>query len=248
MDYQGDTGGGGNYGGGGFGGGGGFNASQGGFSGSQGGGGGGGDSGRARRSYDEQTLVPVTARMILSTQSASNADGTGSLALPDGRELYRVKLVGAVRSFEEASTNVLFMVEDGTGLVEVKQWLDANDNLAVVEQRHECMKDNIYLKVIGQIKDYDGRKTLVADTVRKLHTSNEIAYHMLEVVYSAENYKRRESIGGLPSMMSSTTGGGVGFGAGVSGGGGAPIGGQASGSGNPLRDAVLNFIKVEGGM
>jgi replication factor A2 len=238
MDYQGDTGGGGNYsgGGGGFdGGGGGYNA-----------GGGGGSQSRARKSYDEQTLIPVTAKMILEAQSTSNAEGTGSLTLVDGRELHNVKFVGAVRSSEDFSTNVTFGIEDGTGLVDVKQWLDVNDCTAVAEMRQECLQENIYVKIVGQVKDYDGKKTLVAHTVRKLTTSNELTYHMLEVVYSAERFQKKDSIvgGGIPM---NTTSGGVGFGAGVSFGGGAPVAQATSSGHDDLKSQVLNYIRQEGG-
>ena len=230
MDYQGDMGGGGNYGGGGFDGGGGFNS-----------GGGGGGTPRARRSYDEQTLIPVTARMILQAQS----NGENSLALPDGRELHQVKFVGAVRTHEEASTNTTFSIEDGTGLVDVKQWMDANDCAAIIEMRQACMDDTVYVKIVGQVKDYDGKKTLVANTIRRLGTSNELTHHMLEVVYSAEKFQRKESIvgGAMPQSMAI----GVGFSGGV-GGGGAPIMAQASnpGEGDDCRQQVLTYIKNEG--
>lgn len=229
MDYQGDMGGGGgNYGGGG---GGGYD-NGGGF-------GGGGGTPRARKNYDEQTLIPVTARMILQAQP----NGEGNLALPDGRELHHVKFIGAVRNCEEASTNATYSIEDGTGLVDVKQWSDDNDCTAVTEMRRACMQDNVYVKVIGQVKDYDGKKTLVAHTVRRLGTQNEFTYHMLEVVYTAEQYHRKESIVGGAIPMAT---GGVGFGGGV--GGGAPVMAQASNgpSGDDLRDQVLNFIRTEG--
>lgn len=227
MDYQGDMGGGGNYGGG-YGGG--FENS-----------GGGGGTPRARKAYDEQTQIPVTARMILNAQS--NAENT--LALADGRELYHVKYIGAVRNCEDASTNATFSIEDGTGLIDVKQWSDANDCPAVVDMRAKCMQDNVYVKVIGQVKDYDGKKTVVAQTVRRLDTMNEFTHHMLEVVYSAEMYQRKDSIvgGGVPTSMNG--GGGVGFGGGV--GGGAPVA-QATnmGNGDDVRDQVLNYVRNEG--
>jgi replication factor A2 len=243
MDYQGETGGvGGNYGGGGGYGGGGFDG--GGYN--AGGGDGGGSQTRARKSYDEQTLIPVTAKMILEAQSTSNAEGTGSLALVDGRELHHVKFVGAVRSAEDFSTNVTFGIEDGTGLVDVKQWLDVNDCSAIAEMRQECLQENIYVKIVGQVKDYDGKKTVVAHTVRRLMTSNELTYHMLEVVYAAERFQKDNSIvgGGIPL----NTGGGVGFGAGVSVGGGAPVAQATSSGHDELKSQVLNYIRQEGGM
>jgi hypothetical protein len=77
-------------------------------------------------------LTPITASMALGT----SADESDSMQLQDGRKLYHVKLVGAVRSVEDFSTNVVYEIEDGTGFVEVKQWLDENDNSAIQEMRN----------------------------------------------------------------------------------------------------------------
>ena len=43
------------------------------------------------------------------------------MVLADGRPLTLCKLVCAVRSTEEQSTNISFTVEDGTGLIVAKQ-------------------------------------------------------------------------------------------------------------------------------
>lgn len=248
MDYQADTGGGGGGGnataGSPFGGGGGYQGGS-----SQGGGGGGG---KARKAYDEQTLIPVTARMIQQTTSTTNAEGTGSLALTDGRELYQVKLVGAVRAVESQSTNINFEIEDGTGLVEVKQWLDDNDCQAVAEMREQCLKENIYVKMVGQVKDYDGKKTLVAYSVRPLNSSNELTHHMLEVVYSQESAKRADSIVTPNAIHSNAMGGsstsaGVGFGA-SSGSSGNQLQAASGGGGgqDDVQSAVSEYVRVEG--
>jgi hypothetical protein len=47
-------------------------------------------------------------------------------------------------------------VEDGTGLMEVKQWLDENDNSAIQEMRKETLQDNIYVRIVGT--EYDGKR------------------------------------------------------------------------------------------
>jgi replication factor A2 len=237
MDYQGDMGGGG----GGFGGGGGS------FGGKSFGGGGNSQGQqhqpRARKSYDDQTLIPVTARMVLAAHSNSNTEG--SLQLQDGRDLHMVKLVGAIRAYEDFSTNVLYQVEDGTGLVDVKQWLDENECSVATEIRQATLKDHIYVKVIGQVKEYDGNKQIIASSVRALTTSNELTHHMLEVVYSGEKAKIRDAI--VPPNMNMNMM--MGSGGGAMGGYGQPLAPSGFGaSSNELKEAVVKFIRAEEGM
>ena len=217
MDYQG-------------GGGGGF---DGGVSSPPGSSGGGGGGGRARRSYDEQTIQPLTIRMALSAR-----DPTGEGAEIDGRKLYHVKIVGAVRSVTPNSSNVVYDIEDGTGLIKVKQWLDEQNECArMAELREQACKENIYVKVVGQIKDYDGQSMLLADSIRPLSTGNELSHHMLDVVYSGEQAKRKnEYVAPQPMMMN----GGVGFNS------SSPmVASNSNATGDQLQDAVLNFFKEQ---
>ena len=206
-------------------------------------GGRGGSGGRPRPSADEQTVHSVTISMIQSAAASSGSDEDG-LQLPDGRKLHHVKIVGAARSLEHFSTNCIYNIEDGTGLMEVKQWADANvDCQALQDLRNECSKENIYLACTGQVKDYDGKKMIVADSVRPVVNGNELTYHMLEVVYQAEKAKRLNLY--VPPVAPGMQG--IGFGGSAMGG--APIRPQqyqnSYGAGG-VRDAVLAFIKLEG--
>ena len=229
MDYQGDAG---------YGGGGGFETG-GGFSATQGGGGGGG-----RRNYDEQTVIPVTARMILTAKNDPSDNNV--VVLEDDRKLNQIKLVGAVRSLDPQSTTIGYTIEDGTGLVEVKQWLDENqDCTAAHEIRQAAMQEHIYVRVIGKIKEYQGARQIVAEAVYPLTTGNQLAHHFLEVVYSGEKFKNASSIVQPTSPMDVSGSNGIGFGA-SSGGMRAPVMQQA-GTGDTLRDSVLNFIRDVGG-
>lgn len=215
MDYQG-------------GGGGGFGVES--------GGGGGGEflsppnsaSGRPRRSNDEQTIQPVTVAMIMN---ATPLDSDKLFQLSDGRKVYHVKVIGAVRSYIDQSTNCLYEIEDGTGLLEVKQWTDANAECsALTELREQTQRDNIYVRIVGTIQEYNGKKTVLADSIRPLTTGNELTHHFLDVVYAGEKAKRppvQLSGFGLPASRGAALQSAV------------PIGGG-------VRDAVVAFIKTYG--
>jgi replication factor A2 len=185
-------------------------------------------AGKTRKSYDEQTVIPVTIRMI-NRSRPDTAGGDGSVTLEDGRKLAMVKLVATARSVEDHSTNIVYSMEDGTGLIEVKQWHDDNQCTALQEIRQETSKEHVYVKVIGQIKDYERNKIIVASSVRSLSTANELTHHMLDVVYSAERYKRADGFATKIPISS-----GIGF-------GGPKV--SAGDGDHPLRKAVLHLFK-----
>ena len=231
----------------------GFNYNDGGGGGSHDGGGGGGfgsqnsPNNRPRKSYDEQTLIPVTIRMIMNSQPSINGDGT--YALSDGRELHQVKLIGAVRSADDSSTATTYQIEDGTGLIEVKEWMN-DDCAALAELRQQAMQESVYVCVIGQLKEYDNKKHIIGNSVRKIESGNELTHHFLEAVYSAEKHKQGDRIVGAPQQGFGAPAG-VGFGGGPVGknamGGGIGIGGPAASGANDLQQIVLQYVREQGG-
>ena len=154
---------------------------------------------KRRRNYDEQTLIPVTISMAYKARPDSSG-GNDVLTLEDGRPLHSVKIIGAVRTADVQSTNIMYTIEDGTGALNVKQWADDNDAEAIGEMKRQNAREGIYVKVIGQISDYDGKKQLVANSVQALSSANELTHHLLEVMYSAEKFKQADSIVSAPMM------------------------------------------------
>eukprot|EP00571_Detonula_confervacea_P012750 CAMPEP_0172299862 /NCGR_PEP_ID=MMETSP1058-20130122/2054_1 /TAXON_ID=83371 /ORGANISM="Detonula confervacea, Strain CCMP 353" /LENGTH=172 /DNA_ID=CAMNT_0013009433 /DNA_START=16 /DNA_END=531 /DNA_ORIENTATION=+ len=155
-------------------------------------GGGGFDSGstpssdvKPKRNYDEQTLIPVTIKMI--NDALGDPSGGGDLSLKDGRPLHMVKIVAAVRSHEERSTNVFIDVEDGTGFTQVKVWVNEGDECSAITQlRGQAGTDHTYIRIIGQVREFDGTRQIVANDVRPVSSGNELTYHLLEVANSYE--------------------------------------------------------------
>mmetsp|Transcript_10648 Transcript_10648/g.13476 ORF Transcript_10648/g.13476 Transcript_10648/m.13476 type:complete len:292 (-) Transcript_10648:179-1054(-) len=144
-----------------------------------------------RKSTDEQTLIPVTIRMILNASDSM---------LEDGREPHNIKIVAALRNVNQTSTSYVYEVEDGTGFIEAKEWLDENESVLQSEMRNEAAKDYQYVRIIGKMQWYDNKPSVVAYSVRKLSTGNELTHHLLEVVHASEKYKKSSQIVGSPSM------------------------------------------------
>ena len=56
----------------------------------------------------------------------------------DGAELHQVRIVGNALNVEEHRTFTKFDVEDNTGVVEVKFWLDNGNGVFMAERRAAC--------------------------------------------------------------------------------------------------------------
>jgi len=160
-----------------------------------------GDGGNRRKATEEQTLIPVTIAMLLK---ASNN------TLEDGRELHQVKLVAAMRDVDKNSASNNYLIEDGTGAINVKEWVD-DGNIAITEMREEAAVEHQYVRITGKLEEYDGKPQVVANRVCKLTNGNELTYHFLEVVYTGEKYEQGGQIVGTPSqaMNSMNFGGGM---------------------------------------
>lgn len=101
-----------------FGGGGFMEGSQGGSQGTpnkRGGGGGG-------RNREAQGLLPITAKQ-LANRTTSDDD----VIRIDNQEVTNVKLVGILSNVTPHSTNVNFQLDDGTGIIEGRMFLHADD-------------------------------------------------------------------------------------------------------------------------
>jgi len=211
---------------------------------------GGSSDGKPRRNYDEQTLIPVTIKMILNADSDPN--GGNDLSLKDGRALHMVKFVAAVRSSEERSTNVFIDVEDGTGFTQVKVWVNDGDECsAATKLRAAAATDHTYIRIIGQVREFDGNRQVVANDVRPVSSGNEMTYHFLEVANSYNKGLERQS-----QVDSKGFGGGMGIGIGNMAsnappqGGGMGMGAQGQGGGlgggSALNNSVIHCIKTMG--
>ncbi|ERN05437.1 hypothetical protein AMTRI_Chr12g234920 [Amborella trichopoda] len=145
------------------------------------------------RNRGNSTLIPMTVKQISQVLSDDN-----SSAGVEALESNNVRLVGMVANKVERVTDVQFILDDGTGRIDVHRWVnDATDSneMAIV-------KNGIYVRVIGHLKSFQGKKHATAFSVRPITDFNEITCHFLECIYV--HLSNTKQMGGSPQPQKSS--------------------------------------------
>lgn len=143
-------------------------APAGGEGGRRGGGGGGG------RGSQQVRLLPVTCKQV----AAAVADG--EVFRIDGQETSHVTLVGQLCLCVQQANYILVTLDDGTGLAEVQYWIDAAAPAAA--QIKELCSGNNYLRIFGNLREFQGRKDILAQRIQAVNNFDEVTFHMLQCV------------------------------------------------------------------
>ncbi|KAK4058823.1 Replication factor A protein 2 [Microbotryomycetes sp. JL221] len=148
-------------------------------------GGGGGGGGKSR---GPQSLRPVTIFQINNAEQAHpDADFT-----IDGAEIKDVTFVACVRNKDPSTTNIAFVVEDGTGQIDARQWIHATDEQ---DTQFSDIDINTYVRILGTVKSFGNKRSINCNRIRAITDMNEINFHMVEVAYVSTYYKNGGNIG-----------------------------------------------------
>ncbi|KAB2575021.1 Nucleic acid binding OB-fold tRNA/helicase-type [Lasiodiplodia theobromae] len=153
--------------------------------GGQGGSGGGGflpmegsqSPGSASKGFRKDTLRPVTLKQINDAVNTQESDFT-----IDGVEVAQITFVGQIRNISQQALNISFKFDDGTGLGEVKLWMDADgpNPLEPADGSKPTLVENTYARVWGKLRSYGQKRHVIAHIIRPITDYNEISYHLLE--------------------------------------------------------------------
>ena len=195
---------------------------------------------KAKPDRNRQSLVPCTIKQLKNAPANSNGEQGYML---DGRELAQVTIVGLIISADEQSTNLMYTVDDGTDSIMVKMWVDSEADESFAERRAQW-KEGAYVRVIGQLRNFNSTKNLVAYSIQPLTDFNEYSFHFIEVVHT--HLRHTKGPPPAPAGMAPVGGmaqGGMAPQAGMGMGGAAP---QAYGApqqqGGGLKELVLSFF------
>lgn len=130
------------------------------------------------RSEKKETLTPLT---VCQLHEAMKANMDDNFAV-DNYELHTLTLVGKVTDVQQSSTLQQYKVDDGTGIIEVRYWLDDDGDMGG-ESSNNHIEKGMYIRVFGNLRSFQGSKNIVAFTIRPITDFNEITYHLLETTF-----------------------------------------------------------------
>ncbi|TGJ81588.1 hypothetical protein E0Z10_g7180 [Xylaria hypoxylon] len=145
------------------------------------GGWGGGSQGGSQsgpKPINDESLRPVTIKQIIDAEPAYAGDASFRI---DGQDVKQVTIVGMVRTISQQTTNITYKIDDGTGAIEVKQWLDADKQDSA--EAAPVFKEEDYVRVWGRLKSFSNKRHIGAHVIKPVRDFNEVNYHLLEATY-----------------------------------------------------------------
>jgi len=134
---------------------------------------------RGRSGGYHQSLTPVSIRQLYNATQPIPDD---SFRIDD-RELHQVKVVGYVLNVNPSTTNVTLTIDDGTGKMEARMWIDPEDNSEFSLNKRNALREGIYVKIVGHMRAFQNKRSIYASHIIPIADYNEVTYHFLEIIY-----------------------------------------------------------------
>jgi len=134
---------------------------------------------KKRSGATNQSLVPLTIKQLHNATQAHPDD----IFRVDGRELNQVTIVANILQISNLTTNVNFVVDDGTGKIDVRVWLDADDKNDHMAQQKSEWREGAYVRIVGHLRSFHNKRSIVGFKIIPITDFNELTYHFLEAIY-----------------------------------------------------------------
>ena len=226
------------------------------------------DSQSSQGTYGEGTLRPVTIKQILDAQQPHpDADfkidevevsqvrtlpvTDASVSIPKLRGIScheQITFIGQIRNISTQATNVTYKLDDGTGTIEVKQWIDADAPTSMdtsdggATSKPKLVEDE-WAHVWGRLKSFSNKRHVGAHVIRPIVDKMDIQYHLLEATY-VHLYFTRGPLDQIKQERETNGGGDQHMQNGGYGGGGASNGDSTMLNGRPMPNIGMNARKI----
>lgn len=128
-----------------------------------------------RKPRTEQTVMPLTAKQLADASVVDDVVKIGEA------ELSHVMMVGVVKSVNPSQLMLKYVIDDGTGQVDVTWWMD-DDGDAAASKRSSQVREGIYVRVVGKTRVYQDALQVTAFDVHPVADHNEVTYHFLSCI------------------------------------------------------------------
>jgi replication factor A2 len=106
----------------------------------------------------------------------------------------KVTFVAIVRKESEQSTNIAYTMEDGTGSIDVRQWLEQNHEESPAEKEKRAQIMSNYVRVVGRLTQFNNKTHVVAFQIRPIKNGNEISHHFLEAMLTHLQFTKGSAV------------------------------------------------------
>lgn len=87
--------------------------------------------------------------------------------------------MGQVRSVNPQATNITYRLDDGTGTLDVKKWVDAEKQ----DDADPKFELDQWVRVWGRLKAFNQKRHVGAHFIRAIDRFDEVNYHLMEANY-----------------------------------------------------------------
>ncbi|CCM04607.1 uncharacterized protein FIBRA_06789 [Fibroporia radiculosa] len=135
----------------------------------------GSPGGQFRRGAALHSLRPVTIKQLIdATQPHSDAEW-----MIEDAEIGQITIVAQVISIQSQTTNCVYWLDDGTGRMEARHWVDAQEE---DQDRWAGVAEGKYVRVMGSVKTFGNKRYINAQHLRAASDPHELYFHLLEAM------------------------------------------------------------------
>ncbi|KAJ8608549.1 hypothetical protein MRB53_039603 [Persea americana] len=151
-----------------------------------------GTPGGGEKKTINNALRPVQIQQITEAHQ-SHPDADFKI---DGVEVGPLTFCGRVVNISSAATNTTYKIEDSTGTIEVKQWVDADRSV------DNPIRNDANVRVHGTLKSFNQKRHVAMSSIKLVTNDAELKYHDLECQYVQLYFTRGplQSNGGAGAM------------------------------------------------
>jgi len=128
-----------------------------------------------------QPLVPTTIRQLLNSEQINPEYDDFVM---NGQTINQVSVVALILNTNPQATNLNYLVDDGTGQIDVRIYINQEEPNEYIQQKSVEWLEGCYVRVIGNLRAFGTKRSLVALRLILIEDFNEITYHFLECVYA----------------------------------------------------------------